>query len=150
MRRRGGHAGERGNSLIEFALAFGLLFPVFIGCFQFGYSMYIYNELQTAIRCAARYASLRPYESATTTPTTAFRTAVQNMAVYANPSGGTSPIAPGLSPENVSLTVSFESGVPRRMTVAIANYRCDAVFRTFTFNTKPRMTIAYAGRWDAP
>jgi len=52
--------------------------------------------------------------------------------------------------QTCNLTVNFESGVPRRMTVAIVNYRCDAVFRTFTFNTKPRMTIAYAGRWDAP
>ena len=52
-----------GNALIEFALAFGFLFPVLTGTFQFGYAFFVYNELQTAVREGARYAAFKTYDS---------------------------------------------------------------------------------------
>ena len=139
---------ERGNAMVEFAIAFGLLFPVFAGCFQFGYALYIYNEMQTAVRAGARYASLRTYNSANSTPSSDYLAAVQNTIVYGDPSGGTTPIVPGLAPSNVTVGVVFDAGVPRQVTVAIENYRANAVVAMMDFATKPRVTVPYVGRFD--
>jgi Flp pilus assembly protein TadG len=139
--------GERGNAMVEFALSFGLLFAVFAGVFQFGYAFYVYNTLESAVRAGARYASLRTYDSATSTPSAAYLTAVRNMAVYGNPSGGTQPVAPGLTPEKVTLTVTMEKNVPVRVAVGITNYTIDAVVRSFTLTSKPRATFPYMGRF---
>ena len=76
---------ERGNTLVEFALSFALLFTVFTGVFRFGYVYYLYNRLESSVRGGARYGSLRAYDSATATPSGGYQTAVQNMAVYGNP-----------------------------------------------------------------
>ncbi len=139
---------KRGNAMIEFALSFAILVPVFLGTYEFGYAFYIYNEMQTAVRGGARYASLRTYDSATSTPSEAFVVAVQNMVVYGDPSGGAQPVVPGLAPENVTVTVSFESGIPRRVTVGINDFQANAVVDMLEFSTKPRVTVPYTGRFD--
>src|SRR6266550_48725 len=94
---------RRGNAMLEFALAAGILFPAFVGTFQFGYTFYIYNNLDTAVRGGARYASMQSYDSASSTPSTAFATAVKNVVVYGNSAGTGDPIAPGLAVGNVSV-----------------------------------------------
>src|SRR5712692_11430041 len=86
--------GERGNAMIEFAIGAGVLTSIFAGTFQFGYTFYQYNLLKNAVGDGARYASLRPYDSSTSTPSSTFQQAVQNMVVYGDPAGGTSPMAP--------------------------------------------------------
>jgi Flp pilus assembly protein TadG len=141
---------ERGNAMVEFALAFSLLVPVFLGAFQFGYAFYIYNELQTAVRAGARYASVATYNSATATPSSTFATAVRNVVVYGdpNPTGSPKPIVPGLTPSNVNLTVQFEQGIPRWVRVGIRNYRLYAVVNALNLSAKPEATIAYVGRFD--
>ena len=145
-RNRRGPA-ERGNGLVEFALSFALLFSVFAGVFQFGYVYYLYNKLESAVRAGARYASLRVYDSATSTPSAAFQTAVRNMVVYGNPAGAGQPVAPGLTPEKVAVTAAMDRNVPVRVTVAIATLRVDAVVRTINLNGKPRATFPYMGRF---
>ena len=65
--------------MIEFALSFFLIFGFFAGTFQFGYMFYAYNTLVNAVRDGARYASLKPYDSASATPSSGFQTAVQNQ-----------------------------------------------------------------------
>jgi len=140
--------GRSGNAILEFALSFLLIFPLMGGCFQFGYSFYVYNRMQTAVEGGARYASLRTYDSDTATPSQAYLNAVRNQVVYGNPNGGASPVLPGLTPSQVSVTVTFVFGAPRSVTVSIVNYRLNAVFRTFTFDNKPQVTMPYVGRWD--
>ncbi len=142
------NSGRRGNAMVEFALSFALLFPVLAGAYQFGYAFFIYNEMQTAVRAGARYASLRTYNSATSTPAADYLAAVQNVVVYGSPAGGEQPVVPGLEPDNVTVTVAFESGVPRQVTVGIENYQADAVFRLFDFDQKPHVTMPYVGRFD--
>jgi len=142
-----GRRGRRGNALVEFALSFGLLFAVFAGVFQFGYVYYVYNTLESAVRGGARYASLRVYDSATSTPSSAYLTAVRNMVVYGNPSASGQALAPGLTPENVSLTVDMEKNVPTRITVAISNYTVSAVVQSFTLAGKPKVTFPFTGRF---
>ena len=136
---------QRGNAMVEFALAATILVPAFAGAFQFGYTFYIYNNLQTAIRGGARYASLRSYDSATSTPSTGFSTAVQNMVVYGNPAGTGQPIAPGLTVGNVQVLPVMSGAVPGAMTVQITGYTLDSVFTKSTFNAKPSATFPYTG-----
>lgn len=135
--------------MIEFAIAFSFLFPLLYGTFQFGYAFFVYHRLVNAVRSGARYASLETYHSATATPADDFASKVRNVVVYGDPEGGTAPLAPGLTPEHVVLIPGFVDGVPATMTVALANYRLDALFGIFTLNT-PRSTFQYCGRYAPP
>ncbi len=136
-----------GNAILEFAIGSGILVAAFTGTFQFGYTFLQYNNLQNAATRGARWAALAPYDSLTTTPSTAFRTAVVNMVLYGSTTQGTSPVLPRLSPEHVQLQVSFLNGVPSTVSVSITGYTVDAVFSLTTFNMKPRVTYAYQGIW---
>ena len=147
---------ERGNALIEFALSFFLLFAVFSGIFQFAYSFYVYNALVTAVREGARYASLKPYDSTTTTPSSTFQTAVQNMVVYgdANPVHGAAPVVAGLTNGNVAV-VPTGGGTgtltaPTQMSVSIKNFKVDSVFGSWTLINKPNATFPYTGILTPP
>lgn len=135
---------QGGNALIEFAIAFGFLFPLLTGTFQFGYAFFLYNELQNAVRQGARYAAFKTYDSASSTPSTAFSNSVKNVVVYGDPTGGSVPIVPSLTTDNVNLTVTYVSGVPGMMTVSIQNYTLDAFLRTFSIN-KPSASFSYVG-----
>jgi Flp pilus assembly protein TadG len=149
-------ARERGNALIEFALSFFLIFSVFSGIFQFAYSFYVYNALVAAVRAGARYASLKPYDSTTTTPSAQFLTAVQNMVVYgnSNPADGAVPVVPGLHTSNVVLTVTGGGTgtltAPSQMTVTISGFTVAAVFGTWNITGKPTCTFPYTGILTPP
>jgi Flp pilus assembly protein TadG len=136
--------GRAGSIMLEFAVGSGVLMAAFAGTFQFGYTFYRYNMLQAAVNDGARYASLRTYDSGTSTPSSAFQTAVQNMVVYGDPGGGTSPISPGLATSNVNLTVTFTNGAPTAVTVSISSYTLDAAVAQITLN-KPTVTYPYVG-----
>ena len=142
-----GRHAERGNAMIEFALSFGLLFAVFSGVFQFGYALYVYNALESAVRAGVRYASLRTYDSATATPSSAYLTGVRNVVVYGNPAGGGQSVARGLTPAHVTLTVTFDHNVPALVAVGITNYTISAVVRSFTLTNKPNAAFPYMGRF---
>jgi Flp pilus assembly protein TadG len=146
--RRSG--SRRGSAMVEFALSSLILIPAFTGTFQFGYSMYLYNELVSAVRAGARYASLANLSNAGdgSVPTN-YQTAIQQMVVYGSPtaSSGT-PVVPGLTTGAVSVGVTFDSGnVPTYTTVGISSYAIDAVFKTFTFTGKPSFTVPYFGKY---
>jgi Flp pilus assembly protein TadG len=139
---------QRGSAIIEFALGSFVLMGIFTGTFEFGYTFYIYNNLQTAVNNGAKYAALRPYEPTTATPEACFQTAVQNMVAYGDPSGTTTtPVAPGITPSKVALTVTFAKGVPSAMTVGITGYTLNAVVAKFTLTNKPQATYPYLGRY---
>jgi len=134
--------------MLEFGIAAAVIFPVFAGSFQYGYSYYVYNNLQTSVRAAGRYAAARTYDSATATPSAAFTTAVKNMAVYGNPLGGTRSVAPNLTTDKVAVSVAFSMGTPSQVAVQVNNFQINGVFGTVTLNGKPRVTFPYLGRWD--
>lgn len=136
---------ERGSVLVEFALAFILLITIFAGAVEFGYALFAYNTLVNAVHQGSRYASLKPYDSASSTPSTAFLSAVQNMVVYGNPAGGTTPVLRGLATSNVQLSVLTSGGAPLQVTVSITGYSIDAVFGTFNLNGKPSCSFPYLG-----
>lgn len=138
--------------MVEFALSFFLIFGFFAGTFQFGYTFYAYNTLAESVKDGARYASLKPYDSATSTPSSAFQTAVQNQVVYGdpNPPEGATPILNGLTTNNVSVVVTpGAAGVamtpPAAMTVSIVNFQINSVFATTLLNGRPTCTFNYTG-----
>ncbi len=144
MNTKIGRNSARGNAVIEFALAFSLLWTALAGVFQFGYAMYIYNELAIATARGARFASTVDFNSSTQT----FVTEVQNMVAYGSPIAGSSPLVQGLAAANVSVSWTADaSGVPQNMTVSIVNYTCNAIFRSFTWNSKPLVTVRYMGSY---
>jgi Flp pilus assembly protein TadG len=136
-----------GNILVEFALGSGILVMAFVGTFQFGYTFLQYNNLENAVARGARYASLIPYDSTTTSPSGTFSTAVKNMVVYGTSTAGTSPALPGLTTGNVNLTVTFTNGVPSAMTISVSGYSINSIFSTAALTNKPKVTYAYQGIW---
>lgn len=143
MRRRSRRSGSAG---VEFALSAILMTTICGAIFQFGYSMYIYNRLTSSVRSAARYAAVASYTSTTTTPATAYATAVKNVAVYGSPtvSSGTA-LVPNLLPANVSISVTMTGGVVQHVSVEIINYTVNAIFGSIQFNGKPESAFPYNG-----
>jgi Flp pilus assembly protein TadG len=138
-----------GSVLVEFTLSATFLIALFLGVWQFGYGFFIYNELEEAVRAGARYASLRTYNSADSTPTSDFLTAVQNVVVYGDPAGGTTPVAPGLTTADVSVTVTFTS-VPTEMNVAITGYKLPTYFGSQTLSGRPTTSFPFVGVFGPP
>jgi Flp pilus assembly protein TadG len=137
------HKSERGNALLEFALGFSLLWALFAGIYQFGYSFYVYNTVLTSVGNAAELGSKMTYDTAS--PST-YTSALKNMVVYGNTTAGTTPIVPGLGTSNVTVAVNPAGGsIPTDLTITINNFTIDAVFTRFTFNGKPRGTAVYMG-----
>ena len=149
--RRSKSNRQRGNAMVEFALASVLLTTLFTATFQFGYTFYVYNSLVTAMRDATRYASLRALANNNdSTVPAAFAADVKNMAIFGTitPLSNAQPIAPGLATSNIIVAVQFDAAnSPRGVTVKINNYSLDAIFRTFTFNGKPALTMPYLGSY---
>jgi len=134
---------ERGNALLEFALGWSVLWLLFAGIYQFGYSFYVYNAVMTSVANAAQMGSKMTYDTAS--PST-FTTALQNMVVYGNTTAGARSIVPGLSTANVSVNVNPAGTIPTDITITINNFTIDALFAHFTFNGKPRATTVFMGQ----
>ena len=136
---------QRGNSAVEFALGFSLLWACFSGVFQYGYTMYLYNALQNAATDGAAYASHLNY--CADQPST-FTTNVQQMVVYGDPTvanGGST--VPGLSLANVTVTVT-PAAFPASVTVRITDFTASALFSNFKFTNKPAVTMMYMGNYQ--
>jgi Flp pilus assembly protein TadG len=138
---------RKGSAIVEFAIGSGLLLAVFSGTFDIGYTVIQYNKLQTAVAQAARYASLVPYDSSSDAPSSAFKSAVQNMVVYGNPVAGGAPVVGGLTTSNVALQVTFANGVPATVQVSVTGYTINALFGSHILFGKPRVTFPYQGIW---
>jgi len=145
---------QRGNAMVEFALAFSIIVPVFLATFQFGYTFYVYNLLQTQVRDGARYAALRTFRAGDAHSVAAFSTAVRNMVRYSTPDGTESLIVPGLADSNVIVSIVDRNGVaadashvPATVKVSINGFSIDSVVKTTTFNQHPYLQFTYAGRY---
>lgn len=138
--------------MVELTLSLTFLCALFLGTWQYGYTFYIYGELEQAVRAGARYAGERTYDSPGVTPTAAFQTAVQNVVVYGDPApaAGATPVAPGLATGNVVVTPTFNNGVPTEMTVSISNYQVPTYFGNATLNGKPTTTFPFVGIFGPP
>jgi Flp pilus assembly protein TadG len=147
MRRR-----QRGSALIEFAISGSLLFAIFAGTFEIGYTLYSYNTLLNAVREGARYASMRPYDAPVTgTPGVAFAAAVRNIVVYGNPNPGRAdaPVMRGLKTDDVTVAVATGPGgtvaPPVSVTVSIQGYEIDVLVKRISLEGRPSVTFLYTG-----
>lgn len=138
---------RRGNILVEFSIGASLFVTAFTATFQYGYIFYRYNTLENAVHSAARFAALAPYDSNSTTPSTAFSNKIKNMVVYGKPTAGTNPVVPGLSTSHVVLTPTFTNGVPTHMKVHISGFTINGIFGSLNCTNKPVVRYAYQGRW---
>jgi len=144
---------QSGSVMVEFTIATSVLIPLFIGGWAFGFTFYQYAQLENAVRSGARYAAVRTYDSATSTPSSAFLTAVQKMTVYGDPNADTTtatPVVLGLTTSNVSLTVGFSNGVPSTMTVSIVNFSVQSYPSRVTLSGKPYVWFPYVGTFGPP
>lgn len=149
--RNARNSRRRGNAFIEFALAAGLLLPVMMGTFQFGYTFYTYNLLQSAVSNGGRYAAYRTYRSASgQTDVNKFRLAVQNMTVYGSPYPASNSVAvvKGLKPADIDVLFTLTATqIPTGVTVRVNSYTVDGVFGKYTFTGYPTFTMPYLGRY---
>ena len=139
--------GRRGNAMAEFALAVGVFVPTLLGVFQFGYAFYVYNQLVGAVREAARYASIRVYDSSTETPSDSYLAAVRNAAVYGNTDGSGQPIVSGLATNKIAVAVSMIDGVPDMVTVSVSDYTMNTIVNSFHLTNKPAASFHFEGRF---
>ncbi len=123
-------------------MSWSLLWLLFSGVYHYGYSFYIYNQLQTSVSNAAQIASKLTYDQ---TNTAAYTTAVKNMVVYGDTSASGSAIVPNLTTANVTVSVTLSNTIPMDVTVAISDLTVDTVFQRIKFN-KPRVTTVYMGQ----
>ena len=153
MKTRTKSRPNSGSITIEFTLSMLLLIPVFLGGWAFGFTFFQYAQLENAVRAGARYASEQTYDSATTTPSANFLTAVQNMTVYGDPAADpttATPVVSGLSTNNVRLTVGFTNGAPSTMTVAITGFQVNSYIGKTTLNGKPYVWFPFVGNFGPP
>ena len=136
---------ERGNAVLEFAISWTVLWLIFSGIFQFGYSFYLYNVLQTSVANAAQLGSKMNYDLGN--PST-FTTGLKNMVLFGDTTEGSVTLVPNLKVANVSVFVTADSGsgIPRDITVSIVDFKIDGIFKSFLMVGKPRASMMYSGR----
>jgi Flp pilus assembly protein TadG len=149
LRRFGSRAG---SSMVEFALGSGILVTIFVSTFQYGYFFYQYNLLVNAVNNGAHFAAMQIYDSNNTTPSSAWKTAVQNMVLYGDPAGTNTTLqVKNLTASNISIVVgSSGSGstfTPTSMTIAITGYTIDGVTGKYVLTGKPAVTYPFQGMY---
>jgi len=77
---QGSNLGDRGSSLVEFALVLTILFMLIFGIMDFSRAVYAYNFLSSAASAGARYAIVRG--AACTTWTTACPASASDVTNY--------------------------------------------------------------------
>ena len=105
--------GERGSTLVEFAIGATLFLTVMFAVIEFGRAWWVHNALADAARRGARYAVVH---------TAADSAAVKNVVVYGDPAGGSTPLVDNLTTSNVNVTYSSFGLSGGTATVSISNY----------------------------
>ncbi len=154
---------QRGNAMIEFALSVSILIFLMFGTFQFGYTFYVYDQLQTSVRNGTRFASIEDFNlnakagkgNQLPTPDSACEQKmidnVKNVVVYGttdpywNLAKGASPVpvVRGLQTSNVLVDFHKNGYVPTKADITINDFTVDAIFGKVTFNGKPHAELPY-------
>jgi Flp pilus assembly protein TadG len=110
--------GERGSTLVEFAIGATVFLTVMFGVIEFGRALWVHNALSDAARRGARYAVVH---------TQADSAAVKNIVVYGNALGGTKPLVDNLTTDNVNVAYAGFGLSGGTATVTITNYQFEFV-----------------------
>jgi Flp pilus assembly pilin Flp len=104
---------ETGATLVEYAIGASVVIMAIFGVLEFGRALWAHNALSDAARQGARYAVLHPEGDP----------GVKNVVVYGDPDGGTQPLLPEMTIDNVIVTYSGDFSVNSgTATVTITNY----------------------------
>lgn len=119
---------ESGSTLVEFAIAATVFLTVMFGVIEFGRALWTHNALADAARRAARYAVNQPAASPAGTKTTGTNigpsiTAIRNVAVYGDPTGGSKPLVTDLTPENLNIEYTGFGVGSGTVSVTVTNYQ---------------------------
>jgi len=143
---------ESGNVLLEFALCGTLLVTVFSVIFQLGYATYQYNQLANAVRGGARFASMQKISNqGDGSLSSAYINEVKNVVVYGTRTitQSSTPILPSLTTSNVDVVVTWDTKLnPKSVQVRVNSFNINALFKTFTIQQKPALTMPYLGQYS--
>ncbi|HEX8097532.1 MAG TPA: TadE/TadG family type IV pilus assembly protein [Pyrinomonadaceae bacterium] len=112
--KKSGRNGERGASLVEFAIAATVFLTVMFAVIEFGRALWVHNALADAARRGARYAVNHNVSDVS---------GVKNVVVYGDPAGGTRPLVDNLTTDNVTVTYSGFGLDAGTVSVGIQNYQ---------------------------
>jgi len=130
-------SGERGTSLVEFAIALMVFMTAMFAVIEFGRALWVHNALTDAARQGARYAVLHPASDIA---------AVKNVVVYGDPAGGTQTTVPNLTAANVTVTYSNFALNHGTASVSIEGYQFQFVVPIIgTIITMPKYTTTLPG-----
>jgi Flp pilus assembly protein TadG len=116
IRNRPFKSGERGSTLLEFAIGATVFLSVMFAVLEFGRALWVHNALTDAARRGARYAVIHAATDAAS---------VENVVVYGdpNPANGTQPVVNNLTTNNVVVTYSNFGLNGGTVSVSITNYQ---------------------------
>ena len=106
--------GERGATLVEFAIAATVFLTAMFAILEFGRALWVHNALTDAARRGARYAVIHRASDIDS---------VKNVVVYGDPAGGTQPVVENLTTANVTVTYTNFSLNSGTVSVSITNYQ---------------------------
>jgi Flp pilus assembly protein TadG len=115
---------EKGQTLVEFALASLIFFTLLFGIIEFGRALWTWNTIVQQTRAGARFAIVE-VPDANDTPT-------KNFVVYQNSAGAGDPILPGLTTSNVSVAYLTNAGAAAA-SKAVAD-KIEVSITGYTFN----------------
>jgi Flp pilus assembly protein TadG len=124
---RRARAGERGGTLIEFAITASVFFMMLVGIAAASHLFFTHNALDDATRRGARYAALQLNNAAADT-------AIKNMVVYGTPTIGadSKSLIRGLTVDNVFIDRADFGVGTGTVTVRIDNYTYSLVIPGIT------------------
>jgi Flp pilus assembly protein TadG len=114
MRFQKSSTGERGATLVEFAIGATVFLTVMFGVIEFGRALWTHNALSDAARRGARYAVNHPATDAAS---------VRNVVVYGDPAGGTKPLVENLTTSNVQVQYTNFGLAQGTVSVSIVSYQ---------------------------
>jgi len=114
MRNMSCKKNQRGATLVEFAIGATVFLTVMFAVLEFGRALWVHNALSDAARRGARYAIVHPETD---------WAAVENVVIYGDPAGGTTPVVSNLTGANVNVTYSGFGLSGGTATVSITNYQ---------------------------
>lgn len=137
--------------MVELALLLPLLVLLLLGTVHFGLIMFYYTRVDKAVHDAARYASMRTY-SEQGDDASDYVTAVQSTAVFGDPIGAGTAVAPGLSIGQVRVDVNQDTpgARPQTVTVTVTSYSIAGAMGDVALAEKPSATFPFLGRYIPP
>ncbi len=121
-------SGQKGSTLVEFALGASVFLLVMFAVIEFGRALWVHNALADSARRAARYAVNQPASNPAGVKTSGTNvgpsvTAIRNVAVYGNPAGTGQPMVNGLTPANINVAYNNFGVGDGTVAVTIINYQ---------------------------